>query len=158
VAKIDPESYKVSLHNDLGLLVGESTGEGQVLKFAFISTLIAIASRKSIEKIDFLVDPTVAPLVLDAPLSTLDTDYGSSVAITLANNVEQLVLMGNAKAWDHKVESSLSPYIGKEYVIVSRAKGLQGDKPNKKIKLSEDYYDMNEYNYVRNDSYFKEIN
>lgn len=156
-AKIDPESYKVSLHNDLGALVGESTGEGQVLKFAFISTLIAIASRKSSEKIDFLVDPTVAPLVLDAPLSTLDTDYGSSVAITLANNVEQLVLMGNAKAWDDKVESSLSPYIGKEYVIVSRAKGLQGDKPNKKIKLSEEYYDMNEYNYLRNDSFFKEI-
>jgi hypothetical protein len=76
----------------------------------------------------------------------------------LANNVEQLVLMGNAKAWDDKVESSLSPYIGMEYVIVSRAKGVQGDKPNKKIKLRQDFYDMNEYNYLRNDSYFKEIN
>ncbi|QWD40272.1 AAA family ATPase [Polynucleobacter paneuropaeus] len=156
-AKIDPDSYKVSLLNDAGSNVGESTGEGQVLKFAFISTLIAIASKKSSEKIDFLVDPTVAPLVLDAPLSTLDTEYGSSVATTLAKNVEQLVLMGNAKSWDGKVEESLSPFMGKEYLIVSRARGPQGDKPNKKIMLNNKPYDMNEYDSERNDSYIKEI-
>jgi DNA sulfur modification protein DndD len=156
-AKIDPDSYKVSLLNDAGSNVGESTGEGQVLKFAFISTLIAIASKKSSEKIDFLVDPTVAPLVLDAPLSTLDTEYGSSVATTLAKNVEQLVLMGNAKSWDGKVEESLSPFMGKEYLIVSRARGPQGDKPNKKIMLNHKPYDMNEYDSERNDSYIKEI-
>ena len=156
-AKIDPDSYKVSLLNDAGGNVGESTGEGQVLKFAFISTLIAIASKKSSEKIDFLVDPTVAPLVLDAPLSTLDTEYGSSVATTLAKNVEQLVLMGNAKSWDGKVEESLSPFMGKEYLIVSRARGPQGDKPNKKITLNHKPHDMNEYDSERNDSYIKEI-
>ncbi len=156
-AKIDPDSYKVSLLNDAGGNVGESTGEGQVLKFAFISTLIAIASKKSSEKIDFLVDPTVAPLVLDAPLSTLDTEYGSSVATTLAKNVEQLVLMGNAKSWDGKVEESLSPFMGKEYLIVSRARGPQGDKPNKKIMLNHEPYNMNEYDSERNDSYIKEI-
>jgi DNA sulfur modification protein DndD len=156
-ARIDPDSYKVSLLNDTGGNVGESTGEGQVLKFAFISTLIAIASKKSGEKIDFLVDPTVAPLVLDAPLSTLDTEYGSSVATTLAKNVEQLVLMGNAKSWDGKVEESLSPFMGKEYLIVSRARGPQGDKPNKKIMLNQKPYDMNEYDFERNDSYIKEI-
>lgn len=156
-ARIDPDSYKVSLLNDAGGNVGESTGEGQVLKFAFISTLIAIASKKSSEKIDFLVDPTVAPLVLDAPLSTLDTEYGSSVATTLAKNVEQLVLMGNAKSWDGKVEESLSPFMGKEYLIVSRARGPQGDKPNKKIMLNQRPYDMNEYDFERNDSYIKEI-
>lgn len=157
IAKIDPDSYKVSLLNDAGGNVGESTGEGQVLKFAFISTLIAIASKKSSEKIDFLVDPTVAPLVLDAPLSTLDTEYGSSVATTLAKNVEQLVLMGNAKSWDGKVEESLSPFMGKEYLIVSRARGPQGDKPNKKIMLNHKPYEMNEYDSERNDSYIKEI-
>lgn len=157
IAKIDPESYKVSLLNDAGGNVGESTGEGQVLKFAFISTLIAIASKKSSEKIDFLVDPTVAPLVLDAPLSTLDTEYGSSVATTLAKNVEQLVLMGNAKSWDGKVEESLSQFMGKEYLIVSRARGPQGNKPNKKIVINQKTYEMNEYEAKRNDSYIQEI-
>jgi hypothetical protein len=115
------------------------------------------ASKKSSEKIDFLVDPTVAPLVLDAPLSTLDTEYGSSVATTLAKNVEQLVLMGNAKSWDGKVEESLSQFMGKEYLIVSRARGPQGNKPNKKIVINQKTYEMNEYEAKRNDSYIQEI-
>ncbi len=157
IAKIDPDSYKVTLISDTGGNVGESTGEGQVLKFAFISTLIAIASKKTEEKIDFLVDPTVAPLVLDAPLSTLDTEYGASVATTLAKNVNQLVLMGNAKSWDGKVEESLKTFIGKEYLIVSRARGPQGNKPYKTITLNKTPYEMNEYDFVRNDSYIKEI-
>jgi DNA sulfur modification protein DndD len=156
-AKIDPDSYGVTMLNDKGGTVGESTGEGQVLKFAFISTLIAIASKKSNEKIDFLVDPTIAPLVLDAPLSTIDTNYGASVSITLAKNVEQLILMGNEKSWDEKVETALSPFVGKEYVIVSRARGEQGAREIKTIELHGNIYPMNEYSGERNDSYIKEV-
>jgi DNA sulfur modification protein DndD len=138
-------------------LVIESTGEGQILKFAFISTLIAIAAKRTKEQIEFLVEPTVAPLVLDAPFSTLDEHSGSSVAKAVANNVDQLVLLGNEKAWDISVENALKPFIGKQYLIVQRARGPRADRVIKKITLNGNEYDLNEYESERNDSYIKEV-
>lgn len=157
VTRIDPDSYKVILIDEDGRLVAESTGEGQILKFAFISTLIAIAAKRTKEQIEFLVEPTVAPLVLDAPFSTLDEHSGSSVAKAVADNVDQLVLMGNEKAWDISVESSLKPFIGKQYLIVQRAKGPRNDRVIKKITLNGKEYELNEYESERNDSYIKEV-
>ena len=157
-AKIDPDSYKVTLVNDLGEPVsGDSTGEGQLIKFAFISMIVAICAKRTKEKIDFIAEPTVAPLVLDAPLSTLDESYRSSVVKSLAENVEQLVLMGSSSAWSDGVEEALKGCIGKEYLIVSRARGERGERPVKSLTINKKSYELNEYGYDKYDSYFKEI-
>jgi hypothetical protein len=60
----------------------------KVFKFAFVTTVVALAGRKTQEKIDFLAEPTIAPLVLDAPFSALDPDYQSSVAQNLASQID----------------------------------------------------------------------
>jgi DNA sulfur modification protein DndD len=157
-AVIDPASYKVTLVDDQGQAVsGDSTGEGQILKFAFISMIVAICAKRTKEKIDFISEPTVAPLVLDAPLSTLDESYRSSVVKSLAENVEQLVLMGSSSAWSIGVEEALKGCIGKEYLIVSRARGERGDRPIKSLPIKGRVYELNEYGHDKYDSYFKEI-
>lgn len=157
-AVIDPASYKVTLVDDQGQAVsGDSTGEGQILKFAFISMIVAICAKRTKEKIDFISEPTVAPLVLDAPLSTLDESYRSSVVKSLAENVEQLVLMGSSSAWSVGVEDALKECIGKEYLIVSRARGERGDRPIKSLQVKGRVYELNEYEHDKYDSYFKEI-
>lgn len=157
-AVIDPDSYKVTLVDDLGQSVsGDSTGEGQLLKFAFISMIVAICAKRTKEKIDFIAEPTVAPLVLDAPLSTLDESYRSSVVKSLAENVEQLVLMGSSSAWSEGVEDALKGCIGKEYLIVSRARGERGERPIKCLVIKNNTYELNEYGHDKYDSYFKEI-
>ncbi len=156
-AKINASNYRVDLIDDAGSTVQDSTGEGQLLKFAFISMLVAIAAKKTKEKIDFMIDPTIAPLVLDAPLSTLDQNYRSSVVKNLADNVDQLVLMGSSAAWSDSVEDALKPFIGKQYLVVSRARGPQDAKSFKSITVGSKTYRLNEYDSDRNDSYIQEI-
>jgi len=156
-AKIDLKNYAVQLHDAQGRKVGHSTGEGQVLKFAFIATVVAMAAKKTQQKIQWLSEPTIAPLVLDAPFSALDPEYQGSVARNLASQTTQLVLMLSSAAWGEKVEEALRGYIGKRYLIVSKEAGSQGIKPIKKLSISGKEYALNEYGADITESVFKEL-
>jgi DNA sulfur modification protein DndD len=159
--RIDPSNYAVKLLDENGEIVPHSTGEQQVLKFAFISTVIALAARKTTEKIDWMIEPTMAPLVLDAPFSALDPEYQASVAQNLAAQTTQLVLMVSTAAWQKQVQNALDPYMGKEYLIVSHSAGGQDYeghlKPIKQIHLGGVVHDLNRYDCERDESIFKEI-
>jgi DNA sulfur modification protein DndD len=153
-AQINPATYAVSLLDEDRRPVGHSTGEGQILKFAFISTVIALAARKTQEKIEWMAEPTVAPLVLDAPLSALDPEYQGSVAKNLAAQTTQLVLMVSSANWGDKVSVVLEPYVGKRYLIVSKSAGARGDKPIKTMEIGNKTYELNTYGAVRDESEF----
>ena len=157
LAKIDPRTYAVQMLDDQGRKVGHSTGEGQVLKFAFIATVVAMAAKKTQQKIQWLSEPTIAPLVLDAPFSALDPEYQGSVAKNLAMQTTQLVLMLSSAAWGDKVENALSEFIGKRYLIVSRESGPQGIKPIKKLVIRGREHVLNEYGSPITESIFEEI-
>jgi DNA sulfur modification protein DndD len=156
-AKINPATYAVQLVDQEGKSVGHSTGEGQVLKFAFIATVVALAARKTQQKIQWMSEPTIAPLVLDAPFSALDPEYQGSVARNLATQTTQLVLMISSAAWGTKVASALEPLVGKRYLIVSNESGAQGDKPIKRLGLNGKEYTLNRYGAERTESIFMEV-
>ena len=156
-AKINSKSYGVDMVDDSGRHVGKSTGEGQVLKFAFITTVVALAGRKSQEKINFLAEPTVAPLVLDAPFSALDPEYQGSVAQNLAKQSAQLVLLLSSAAWGDSVANALNPSVGKRYVIISRQTGPRGDKPIKTQCINGEVISLNEYDCKRDESVIREL-
>jgi DNA sulfur modification protein DndD len=156
-AHINPETYEVRLLDEEGRQVGQSTGEGQILKFAFISTVIALAARKTQEKIEWMADPTVAPLVLDAPFSALDPEYQGSVAKNLAAQTTQLVLMISSAGWGNKVSDALEPYIGRRYLVVSKSTGPRGDKPLKTMQIGGRTYELNKYDAERDESDFDRI-
>jgi DNA sulfur modification protein DndD len=160
-ARIYPRTYKVTMVDDDGQEVGESTGESQVLKFAFITAVVALAARKTVTKVDFLASPTVAPLVLDAPFSALDPEYQRSVAKNLVDQACQIVLLISAAAWSGGdgggVGQALTPVIGKRYVLISRVEGPRGDKPIKKISIKGREINLTEYNAERTESILREI-
>jgi DNA sulfur modification protein DndD len=156
-AQIDPKTYAVHLLDSEARKVGHSTGEGQVLKFAFIAAVVAMAAKKTQQKIQWLSEPTIAPLVLDAPFSALDPEYQGSVARNLASQTTQLVLMISSAAWGAKVEEALEPFVGKRYLIVSKEAGARGDKPVKTLALKGRTYELNEYNAAFPESVFEEI-
>lgn len=157
VARIDPETYKVELLDERGRTVGDSTGEGQVLKFAFITTVVALAGKKTQEKINFLAEPTLAPLVLDAPFSALDPDYQSAVAQNLANQTTQLVLLLSSAGWGDGVAHALDAQVGKRYALISRQAGPRGVKPIKTMMLTGKQLALNEYDAERNESVIMEL-
>jgi DNA sulfur modification protein DndD len=156
-AKINPETYEVRMIDEKDREVGKSTGEEQVLKFAFISTVLALAGRKTQEKIDFMSEPTMAPLVLDAPFSALDPEYQSTVASNLALQTSQLVLLLSSAAWGPAVSSALNQHVGKRYVLVSKQKGPQGQKPINQMKLNSINVQLNEYSAERDESVIVEV-
>jgi DNA sulfur modification protein DndD len=156
-AKLDAKTYAVHLLDQEGRKVAHSTGEGQVLKFAFIAAVVAMAAKKTQQKIQWLSEPTVAPLVLDAPFSALDPEYQGSVARNLATQTTQLVLMISSAAWGEKVESAVKSYVGKRYLIVSKEAGSQGDKPIKRLMIQGKEHVLNEYGATFAESVFKEV-
>lgn len=156
-AKIDPKTYAVQLLDQEGRKVGHSTGEGQVLKFAFIATVVAMAAKKTQQKVQWLSDPTVAPLVLDAPFSALDPEYQGSVAKNLAAQATQLVLMISSAHWSKSVSEALASQVGKRYLIVSKEAGPQGNKPIKTLILNGERHELNAYGAERSESVFVEI-
>lgn len=156
-ARINPKTYEVEMLDTQGRQVGRSTGEGQVLKFAFITTVVALAGRKTQEKIDFLAEPTVAPLVLDAPFSALDSVYQGSVAENLANQSTQLVLFLSSAAWGESVAAALEGRVKKRYMLVSREAGPRGNKPVKTMTLAGKQLTLNEYDAERDESVIVEV-
>lgn len=156
-ARINPKTYEVELLDTQGRQVGRSTGEGQVLKFAFITAVVALAGRKTQEKIEFLAEPTVAPLVLDAPFSALDPEYQSSVAENLANQSTQLVLLLSSAAWGDAVAEALDAHVAKRYVIISRQQGPRGNKPVKTMRIGTRTITLNEYEAERDESVILEL-
>lgn len=144
-AVIDPRNYRIDLFDLQNQRVPDSTGEGQVLKFAFVSTMVALAAKKTTAKIDWMVSPTVAPLVLDAPFSALDKTYQGEVAKNLAIQTTQLILMISSAHWNTAVENNLKETTGKRYLFISNDVGARGDKPLKTIGIANREYPMNIY-------------
>lgn len=156
-ARINPKTYEVEMLDTQGRQVGRSTGEGQVLKFAFITTVVALAGRKTQEKINFLAEPTVAPLMLDAPFSALDTEYQGSVAENLASQSSQLILLLSSAAWGDSVATALGPHIGRRYVLISHQVGPRGSKPIKTMEIDGKTIALNKYETERDESVILEL-
>lgn len=156
-AKIDVKNYAIKLIDADGSDVPESTGEGQVLKYAFIATVVALAAKKTQEKIEWLTEPTIAPLVLDAPFSALDKDNQGSVTTNLAKQATQLVLMMSDGVNVEKVSAALDGVVGKRYLIVSHEFGPKGNKPETKMTFDGKAYLLNYYDAVRSESTIQEV-
>ena len=151
-ATISTDNYAVRMHEGDGIDVGESTGQGQLLKYFFMSAVLAVAGRKTQEKIKFLIKPTVMPLVLDAPFSTTDEINSSLVAKVLATQTSQLILFLKGDSYKGAVEKVLTDYIGEQYVLVQKVSGQQGEKPLKNLKIRDKSYALTSYDEVRDQS------
>lgn len=155
-ASIDADTYAVTPRDVDGRPVGLSTGESYVLKFALIAAIVGMAGMRTITKrVDWISDPIIAPLVLDAPFSVNDVTYRSSIAENLVSQSSQLIMMFDADKWNDDLRKRLSGKVGRFYCAISRAKGSEKTVLGS-ITLGGSLIVLNEYQSVRDDSYLAE--
>jgi len=156
---MNSDTYSIIMKDDQGRTIDESTGEGEVLKYVFISTVLALAGLKTEEKIKFISKPTLAPLVMDAPFTSLGDEYMLSTAKNVIEASSQLILMMLPKVLEDKILSDVFlKNLGKCYAIVSESSGPKGNKPTIVRKVfNKETVIFNEFDAFCDGSKFKEI-
>ena len=117
-ASIDKLDYSIRLTKNSGQPVSKSSGEGEFLKYAFVSTILNLSKGKFSNEISFLSEPIVSPLVIDAPFSGLGSIYTKNCADCIYEASEQLILMMLPEVLSNKkVAETIEKFIDKKYVI-----------------------------------------
>jgi len=120
--------FKICLQDRNGKPVPPSGGQGAILSFIYISSLISIARERRELESAILTPGAIAPLVFDAPFSKLDTKYAPNVAKELPNLVDQLiVLMFQEKGKNISETLRAEGKLGKEYYFCEEIAGEKGD-------------------------------
>jgi DNA sulfur modification protein DndD len=152
------KSYKCNLNEDFTLELTfadnrpspKSGGENQLLSLVFIASLVKYAASRINDENQILKPGTVAPLVLDAPLGQLDTSYQESTVKYVPMLSEQVVLLLSSSQGGVNVLSTLEPYIGSEYLLISENKEGKGKKEELKRTLYGREYVSTLYNRPKN--------
>jgi DNA sulfur modification protein DndD len=117
-ATIDKLNYSIRLNKNNGQPVSKSSGEGEFLKYAFVSSILNLSKGKFSNEISFLSEPIVSPLVIDAPFSGLGANYTKQCADSIYEASEQLILMMLPEVLSSKkVAETIEKFIDKKYVI-----------------------------------------
>jgi len=156
--KVAHKSYKCNLNEDFTLELTfadnrpspKSGGENQLLSLVFIASLVKYAASRINDENQILKPGTVAPLVLDAPLGQLDTSYQESTVKYVPMLSEQVVLLLSSSQGGVNVLSTLEPYIGSEYLLISENKEGKGKKEELKRTLYGREYVSTLYNRPKN--------
>jgi DNA sulfur modification protein DndD len=155
-AQVEQDSYAVTVHDAKGVITSLSTGETNVLKFAVIAAIVGMAGeRTKFSQVDWISEPIIAPLVLDAPFSVVDSEYRSGITKNLAELASQLVLMFDSDKFDDKLISILENKIGKLYLLISCAQGPR-KSISKSITFKDRLYELNDYG-ERDETVIKEV-
>ena len=112
--------FKLGLVDRNDVLVPPGGGQGAILSFIYISSLISIARERRDLDSSILTPGAIAPLIFDAPFSKLDSKYAPNIAKELPKLVDQLIiLMYQDKG--KEVDSTLSDEgkLGKIYYLKS---------------------------------------
>jgi DNA sulfur modification protein DndD len=142
---IDPADYSMIVKDIDDQNTDVSEGESEIVKFAFIGAIVGMAAnRTSLSSIKWLTEPIVAPLIMDAPFSKVDSDYRAAIGITLAQMSSQLILFFDQDKWDDKLFEAIHKNIGHSYLIIANAKG--NEKQNfKEFKFKGKSLKLNKY-------------
>lgn len=107
--------------------INKSKGQGFLIIFAFIASVIKMAKEKKAE--DEQVEQEYYPLVMDAPLSTIDTEYIGKICNTLPDVAEQVIIFLNKKDSEIFYANSVK-YIGRMYELEQQENNLLVTKIN----------------------------
>lgn len=111
-------SLKLLESEGSNIVVGASTGENQILSFAFIGAIIEQAKIFSSKK-DRLPSPDNSqfPIILDSTFGNLDPIYRRHIASKIPLIANQVILLISKSQWQGEVNVATRDKIGKEYVI-----------------------------------------
>ena len=122
------KDFKINLQDRNGTPVPPSGGQGAILSFIYISSLISIARERRDLDSSILTPGAIAPLVFDAPFSKLDPKYAPNVAKVLPDLVDQLIILMYQDDGKNVTETLRETgRLGKEYYLLEEIAGEQGD-------------------------------
>ncbi|XGV97557.1 MAG: hypothetical protein ACAF41_01120 [Leptolyngbya sp. BL-A-14] len=115
-----------------------------MLSFSFIGAIIDWVrdwSRKDRQS-QWLMPPDGGnyPIMMDSPFGTLDENYRRQIAKLIPTLADQLVVLATKTQWHGEVEAEMTPYIGKEYVLVFNS--AKTDNPPDTIELNGETYPL----------------
>lgn len=150
-AKVEPGSYAVTTYDFNGNKAPLSPGENNLLKFAFITAIVGMASNRTQDsRVNWITEPIAVPIMLDAPFSILAPDYRNAVTKKLAELSSQLIMLFDDGKWNESIQGEenvpeiLAPITGKAYVMVSSAEG--SDKGiYSRVKIGSKVVNLNTY-------------
>jgi len=128
---LDVEADALRMVSNSNIQVGASTGERLLLNFVFISTLIQICRERASDSSELLIPGAIAPFVIDAPFGELDDVYKTETAKFLPQRAQQVIVFLSTSHWKGRIEKELMPYIGTEYVLISRRRQPDDGKRQK---------------------------
>lgn len=137
-------------YSETGAVVPRSGGENQLISLLFTAALIEFAGQRADDKSLLLTPGTVAPLVLDAPFSSLDPRYRVSVAQFLPEMAQQVLLLLRSDQAPPDVLEALEPYVGAEYVLVAHNRGPRGERPQEFRNFHGKDYELTLYDQLVN--------
>lgn len=121
-------------------VVAPSTGENQILSLSFIGSVIDRVRYWSKKHSLIGLANSSFPIVMDSPFGTLDENYRRQIAKLIPTLADQLVVLATKTQWRGEVEAEMTPYIGKEYVLVFNS--AKPDNPPDTIELNGETYPL----------------
>ena len=135
------ENYELNLvENTSGIAVpvAASTGENQILSLSFIGGIIDRVREWSHKNTLMGPDSSTFPIIMDSPFGSLDEIYRRQVAKSIPELANQLIVLVTKTQWRQEVETEMSGYIGKQYVLIYHSS---------KEDCQEDSIEINNTNY-----------
>lgn len=148
------QDYKVLITSDLNLCLQDrngkavppSGGQGAILSFIYISSLIAIARERRDLDSTILTPGAIAPLIFDAPFSKLDPKYSPNIARELPKLVDQLIILMYQDEGKNVTSTFLEEgKLGKEYYFCELIAGERGDREIHELNFGDQSVVVTEY-------------
>jgi DNA sulfur modification protein DndD len=160
------QDYKVLITSDLNLCLQDrngkavppSGGQGAILSFIYISSLISIARERRELESTILTPGAIAPLIFDAPFSKLDPKYSPNIARELPKLVDQLIILMYQDEGKNVTSTFLEEgSLGKEYYFCEQIAGQQGDRKIHELNFGEQSVVVTEYGAAMDKVVVKEV-
>lgn len=143
--RITPD-LKIGLQTREGHSVPTSGGESAILSFIYISSLVSIAREYSGYVSKILIPGALAPLVYDAPFSSLSPTYALNVARQLPKLVDQLIiLMYQDEGKDVAGELLKEGRLGKVCYLDAHIANSIGDKDVEYVRVNDQKIQVTHY-------------
>jgi DNA sulfur modification protein DndD len=146
IAKLDPNTFEIKLHDSHNAAVAASDGQSLLLSLTFISALISFSRDRRNAKGQILTPGAVAPFVIDAPFGVLDNTYKGRIAEAIPKSVDQVIFLLSSSHWAGQVEQGIRDKVGSEYNMVLEDTSKGDGKGVDHIEIEGQKYDTVRYN------------
>ena len=152
------DAYQIGLVEADGQLIPVSGGQGAIMSFIYISSLISLARERRDLDSSVLTAGAIAPLIFDAPFSKLSPAYAENIAKELPKLVDQLVILMYQNGTDSNVADTVKTegYLNKEFYLLEERAHLQETDVMEKVKINGKMIETSFYGASRDNVIIKE--